>query len=307
MRITSKAKIIIPSVLLVILMLTLPILFNPIILSYPVKYTEHNGIVYFGDEAVEGINAGEWKITGEDIVKDSLNVFYRGKRVEGIDAATFHEVERPIYADKHRLYYTNSNVLYGRHKLQSLKGEYDIESFEALGYYSAAYKDKNGIYIQRNRLRVFPTSTPLKKINVEKLDISSFRSLETPGWHVDNNHVYFVSYGEIKHCAEIDRASFEVVSPVVSKDKNNVYYLTHYAQTKEKEITSKDGYAILAGADANTFVKCSNGSTLVNKGRTLYSDKYGSWVYELRTIRKGGRRKAPVTISFLVRSAEKCK
>lgn len=304
MRITRKAKAIILSILLAILILLfLPILFNPSILSHPKKYTERNEAVYYGDKEVKGIDINSWKMAGVDIAKDSFNVFYQGKMVEGIDAATFHEIEKPIYADSQQLYFVNSNVLYGKHKLQPLKGDYDLASFEALGYYSAAYRDKKGIYIQRNRLQIFPTSNPLKQINNTEIDIKSFRSLEVPYWHVDTNRVYFVSYGTIIPCYEIDRASFEIVSSVVAKDKNHVYYFAHYAQTKEKKITSKERYAILAGADAPTFEKCNN-SSLIDKGRTIYKDKHGSWVYELRSVRK--RRNVRITINFFVRSNIEC-
>ena len=277
--------------------------FLPFLLNPAKRYITNNRIVNNGKKPGEGFLTSNWKRAGEDIVKDSVNVYYRGKRVKGIDAPSFHEIERPVYADKNRLYFTNSNVLYGKHKLAPLKGNYDLNSFESLDYYSTAYKDKNGIYVKRNRFQILPTKKPLKKVNIPELDLASFKSLKTPNWHADTNHVYFARYGKIKLCKNIDHSSFKILSHIVSKDKNHVYYLTHFAQTKDKKITSNANYRILNGADAATFVKCKN-SHIIKKELMVYKDKYGSWVNELRTVRAGKRAKK--IVNYLARSEIKC-
>lgn len=231
---------------LLIGILILPFFINP--KEYYKDYTEKDGKLYYKDKEVIGFHPEEIKSLGISLVKDSSMVVYKGQILEWADAASFEKIEGGFYKDKNGIYYETSN-LYSKNKIIPLDGDYDKNTFEAVGTF---YKDKNHLYAVNYEVLDFSNS-PISKIQIKDLDIMSFKCYNH-SWYADNNCIYFYSQGnELKACPEIDRNSFEVLSFYVSKDKNNVYYLTRYLSSKDKAATRKSSYTILEGADAQTF------------------------------------------------------
>jgi len=229
-------------------------------------YEEKDGRIYYGNKELVGVKLEETQIMNYTVLKDSSHIYYKGEILEWADRATFEHLKGPFYADKNGIYYETSK-LYLPNKIVPLEGDYDRKTFHSLGYSSYYYKDKNNLY-RMNIEIISMDDNPLKKVEVPGLDMETFECSDNFYWYTDKNNVYFSTWDKLKLCSEIDRATFEVLSLEVVKDKNNVYYLTRDLRSSSKDATRHDDYAVLEGADAPSF--CMT-------GRDNYVDKNRSW------------------------------
>lgn len=268
---TRKTVFIVISVFVLLIALSIaPFFINP---SEDYIY-KHDRVLY-GDKVLEGVNPKEVKTLSYSVIKDSSHVYYNGKILEWADRATFTCPRTPFYYDKNGVYYETSNF-YSKNKILPLEGEYDAATFESVGGYTSHYfKDKNHLYTLTVNM-MDGDKSPLKKVEVEGLDVASFQTLEHSYWFVDKNRVYFGTWKDLLPCSKIDRQTFEVLSWTTAKDKNHVYYLTRDLSSENKKATEKEGYAILEGADALTFRKIDDRN---------YEDKNQVW-----TIRTKGEK-----------------
>ena len=220
------------------------------------QYKINDGKLFVDNREVSDINMQQYTRVSNEIVKDSSHVFYNGKIVKDIDAPTF----------------------------------------ESLGTYSLILRDKNGLYVMNNAL----LNLPLKRIDLSGIDTASFQQITSEkGWtnahfYGDNNSIFFAQYGKLRSCPEIDRSSFQIVDFYLFKDRNQVYYLTQFMDSDTKKRTASADYAVLKGADGETFHKISE----VNDGMNhrfggqiaLYEDKNEQWEIYVKLV---GRGKTP--------------
>ena len=205
------------------------------------QYKIKDGKLFVGNREVYEINMQQYTRISHEIAKDSSHVFFKGKIVKGIDAPTF----------------------------------------ESLGVYSQFLRDKNGLYAINNLF----SRKPLRLVDLNGIDATSFQQITSEeGWtnthfYGDNNRIFFARNGKLRPCPEIDRNSFQIVDFYVFKDKNQVYYLTQLLHSDTKRRTARANYAVLKGADGETFHKIS--IPQLNHGLggqlALYEDKNRQW------------------------------
>ncbi|NDV59476.1 DKNYY domain-containing protein [Bacteroides sp. 519] len=226
------------------------VLIAPFFINPKAFYDSKDGKVYFGSKELVGVDPQKTTILSYHVLKDSTHVYYKDRILEWADYATFQCLREPFYMDKNGIYFETSNF-YTPNKIKPLEGEYDAATFRSVdGYASTLFKDKNNLY----EIDVFG-QPPLRKITFPGLDVESFQGLENNYWFADKNHVYFAGEGDLKQCKEIDRASFEILSLQVVKDKNRVYFLTYHLKSEHGVAGEHKGYKVLEGADAPTFQK----------------------------------------------------
>ena len=288
------------------MIISLALFFSSLAYHASGQYTIKDGKLFAGNREVSEINMQQYKRLSNEIVKDSSHVFYKGKIVKGVDAQTFERLPNTefFYRDKNALYFERWGV-FTIHKLVKLDKAFDVKTMKPLGIYSLILRDKNGLYvINNNPTALFNFRKPLKSIDLKAIDTASFQQIAreegstNAHFYGDNNSIFFATYGKIRPCTKIDRNSFQIVDFYVFKDKNNVYYLTQHLESDTKGKTRNADYAILKGADGETFHKISdandNLSSRLNYGlggqTALYEDKNGQWeIYHIIYHRRGGR------------------
>ena len=285
-----KIKLIIATLLIVSLVL----FFGFLAYHASGQYKIMDGKLYAGNREVSSINMQQYKQLSSEIVKDSSLVFYKGKVVAGVDAPTFERLPNTefFYRDKNALYFERWGV-FTIHKLIKLDEEFDVKTMKSFGSYSLVLRDKNGLYVLNNNpVAWFNLKNPLKCINLKGIDTTSFYQITSEkGWnnahfYSDNNAIFFATYSHLRPCPEMDANSFQIVDYYLFKDKNKVFYLTQFLESDTKKKTANAGYAILEGADGETFHKISDANnqdflTRRNWGLggqlSLYEDKNGQW------------------------------
>ncbi|NDW08737.1 DKNYY domain-containing protein [Dysgonomonas sp. 520] len=258
----KKTSLIVALIGIVVLgALILPFFINP-----KAFYENKEGKIYFGSTELVGVKPEEARTISYHVLLDSTHVYYKDQILEWADRATFQCLREPFYMDKNGVYFETSH-LYKKNRIVPLEGDYDKATFQSVGKYTTTFfKDKNSLY--QLEIQIIGGGDPLKKIEVPGLDIASFENLEHNYWYADKNTIYFSPWDKIRPCPDIDRASFEILSWNVAKDKNHVFYLTQNLKSDNKEATKEDGYAILEGAHAPTFVKIDERN---------YADKNTTW------------------------------
>jgi len=136
-----KAKLIIAAVFTV----SLALFFSFLAYHASVQYTIRDGKLYAGNREVSEINMQQCEWLSNEIIKDSLHVFYKGKIVKGIDAPTFEKLPSTefFYRDKNALYFERWGI-FTIHKLVKLDKEFDVKTMKSLGIYSLILRDKSG-------------------------------------------------------------------------------------------------------------------------------------------------------------------
>ena len=265
------------------------------------RYTVRDGKAFYGDDEVLGINMAQYKSLSWDVVKDSSTVFFKGEPVDWVDAPSFVSLNNDIFADKNSLYCVN-NGLYAIHSLRRMKKSYDKETFKNIGdqYIGGLlYKDKNGLYICKNSPNsIFGSySNPLKKLKLNGIDTSTLvpvgdQQMTMLHWYRDAKRLYFGKYGSLELCDDIDAATFEPITYRLFRDNKNVYYMKNYMRTKEGKVTSSPEYAILEGADAETFrqIKKKKNNLAIEGVQEVYEDKNARWEIKRFPIRQGRKK-----------------
>lgn len=235
----------------------------PLLLEDNRGYEVRDDKVYYGDKLLEGVVPDSYRRLGADVIIDSTHVYYLGDVQTWADRTTFKILDDKLYTDKDGVYYVVDNW-FSQNEIKPIEGDYDKATFKVLGN-GSLYKDKNNLY--HIKLRMIDNANPLEVLKIENLDIATIEQLN-PYWAKDKGQVYFVTWENLRPCAEMDAGSFEVIDNKVAKDKNNVYYLTKDLGSDHVNATKKEDYAILDDADAPTFVRIKHNS---------YEDKNTTW------------------------------
>ena len=142
--------------------------------------------------------------------KDKNNVYYQNKKINGIVADGFEQIQSNFIKDKNRLYKIDEDEEKNEIKLIPINEKVNLENLEEIGgnYYK---DDKNLYYFGENEFKKIEGADP----NSFKYDNENYTFIAK-----DKNNVYF----EGEKVKGIDVNSAEGINGLWIKDKNNVFY-----------------------------------------------------------------------------------
>ena len=160
--------------------------------------------------------------------KDKNNVYYQNKKINGIVADGFEQIQSNFIKDKNRLYKIDEDEEKNEIKLIPINEKVNLENFEEIGgnYYK---DDKNLYYFGENEFKKIEGADP----NSFKYDNENHTFIAK-----DKNNVYF----EGEKVKGIDVNSAEGINGLWIKDKNNVFY-----EGKKLKGISSDNFSYFNG------------------------------------------------------------
>ena len=160
--------------------------------------------------------------------KDKNNVYYQNKKINGIVADGFEQIQSNFIKDKNRLYKIDEDEEKNEIKLIPINEKVNLENFEEIGgnYYK---DDKNLYYFGENEFKKIEGADP----NSFKYDNENYTFIAK-----DKNNVYF----EGEKVKGIDVNSAEGINGLWIKDKNNVFY-----EGKKLKGISSDNFSYFNG------------------------------------------------------------
>ena len=160
--------------------------------------------------------------------KDKNNVYYQNKKINGIVADGFEQIQSNFIKDKNRLYKIDEDEEKNEIKLIPINEKVNLENLEEIGgnYYK---DDKNLYYFGENEFKKIEGADP----NSFKYDNENHTFIAK-----DKNNVYF----EGEKVKGIDVNSAEGIDGLWIKDKNNVFY-----EGKKLKGISSDNFSYFNG------------------------------------------------------------
>ena len=160
--------------------------------------------------------------------KDKNNVYYQNKKINGIVADGFEQIQSNFIKDKNRLYKIDEDEEKNEIKLIPINEKVNLENFEEIGgnYYK---DDKNLYYFGENEFKKIEGADP----NSFKYDNENYTFIAK-----DKNNVYF----EGEKVKGIDVNSAEGINGLWIKDENNVFY-----EGKKLKGISSDNFSYFDG------------------------------------------------------------
>lgn len=140
--------------------------------------------------------------------KDKNNVYYQNKKIDGLVADGFEQIQSNFIKDRNGIYKFEEDENEKSLKITLINAKIDFENLKELDWKYFG-DDKNIYYFDENSFK-----------KVDKADINSFERIDSTGFFKDKNNVYY----EGEKVEGIDMNSIEVISGMWIKDKNNVFY-----------------------------------------------------------------------------------
>ena len=140
--------------------------------------------------------------------KDKNNVYYNGKKLDGIVPNDFEHIQSYFIKDKNGIYKFEEDENEQDLKITPINAKIDFKNFKELDWKYFG-DDKNIYYFDEDIFK-----------KVDKADINSFERIDSTGFFKDKNNVYY----EGEKVEGIDMNSIEVVNGMCIKDKNSVFY-----------------------------------------------------------------------------------
>ena len=140
--------------------------------------------------------------------KDKNNVYYNGKKLDGIVPNDFEQIQSYFIKDKNGIYKFEEGENEQDLKITPINAKIDFKNLKELDW--KYFGDDNNIY--------YFDEDSFKK--VDKADINSFERIDSTGFFKDKNNVYY----EGEKIEGIDMNSIEVINGMCIKDKNSVFY-----------------------------------------------------------------------------------
>ena len=158
--------------------------------------------------------------------KDKNNVYYQNKKINGIVADGFEQIQSNFIKDKNGIYKFEENENEKSLKITLINAKIDFENLKELDW--KYFGDDKNIY--------YFDESDFKKL--DRADINSFERIEYTGFFKDKNNVYY----DGEKVEGIDMNSIEVVNGMCIKDKNSVFY-----EGKKLRNISPDNFNIFDG------------------------------------------------------------
>ena len=140
--------------------------------------------------------------------KDKNNVYYNGKKLDGIVPNDFEQIQSYFIKDKNGIYKFEEGENEQDLKITPINAKIDFKNFKELDWKYFG-DDKNIYYFDEESFK-----------KVDKADINSFERIDFTGFFKDKNNVYY----EGEKVEGIDMNSIEVINGMCIKDKNSVFY-----------------------------------------------------------------------------------
>ena len=140
--------------------------------------------------------------------KDKNNVYYNGKKLDGIVPNDFEQIQSYFIKDKNGIYKFEEGENEQDLKITPINAKIDFKNLKELDWKYFG-DDKNIYYFDEESFK-----------KVDKADINSFERIDFTGFFKDKNNVYY----EGEKVEGIDMNSIEVVNGMCIKDKNSVFY-----------------------------------------------------------------------------------
>ena len=140
--------------------------------------------------------------------KDKNNVYYNGKKLDGIVPNDFEQIQSYFIKDKNGIYKFEEGENEQDLKITPINAKIDFKNFKELDWKYFG-DDKNIYYFDEDSFK-----------KVDKADINSFERIDFTGFFKDKNNVYY----EGEKVEGIDMNSIEVINGMCIKDKNSVFY-----------------------------------------------------------------------------------
>lgn len=158
--------------------------------------------------------------------KDKNNVYYQNKKINGIVADGFEQIQSNFIKDKNGIYKFEENENEKSLKITLINAKIDFENLKELDWKYFG-DDKNIYYFDEDSFK-----------KVDKADINSFERIDFTAFFKDKNNVYY----EGEKIEGIDMNSIEVINGMCIKDKNSVFY-----EGKKLRNISPDNFNIFDG------------------------------------------------------------
>ena len=140
--------------------------------------------------------------------KDKNNVYYNGKKLDGIVPNDFEQIQSYFIKDRNGIYKFEEDEDEKNLKITPINAKIDFKNFKELDWKYFG-DDKNIYYFDEDSFK-----------KVDKADINSFERIDSTGFFKDKNNVYY----EGEKVEGIDMNSIEVINEMCIKDKNSVFY-----------------------------------------------------------------------------------
>ena len=200
-------------------------------------YKDKNNIYYYLDNnlyTIKNADLATFEVLNSPysssiyFAKDKNNVYYQNKKINGIVADGFEQIQSNFIKDKNRLYKIDEDEEKNEIKLIPINEKVNLENFEEIGgnYYK---DDKNLYYFGENEFKKIEGADP----NSFKYDNENHTFIAK-----DKNNVYF----DGEKVKGIDVNSAEGINGLWIKDKNNVFY-----EGKKLKGISSDNFSYFDG------------------------------------------------------------
>ena len=140
--------------------------------------------------------------------KDKNNVYYQNKKIDGLVADGFKQIQSNFIKDRNGIYKFEEDENEKSLKITPINAKIDFKNLKELDWKYFG-DDKNIYYFDENDFK-----------KLDNADVNSFKRIEYTSFFKDKNNVYY----DGEKVEGIDMNSIEVISGMWIKDKNNVFY-----------------------------------------------------------------------------------
>ena len=140
--------------------------------------------------------------------KDKNNVYYQNKKIDGLVADGFEQIQSNFIKDRNGIYKFEEDENEKSLKITPINAKIDFENLKELDWKYFG-DDKNIYYFDENDFK-----------KLDNADVNSFERIEYTGFFKDKNNVYY----DGEKVEGIDMNSIEVINGMCIKDKNSVFY-----------------------------------------------------------------------------------
>ena len=158
--------------------------------------------------------------------KDKNNVYYQNKKIDGLVADGFEQIQSNFIKDRNGIYKFEEDENEKSLKITPINAKIDFENLKELDWKYFG-DDKNIYYFDENDFK-----------KLDNADVNSFERIEYTGFFKDKNNVYY----DGEKVEGIDMNSIEVINGMCIKDKNSVFY-----QGKKLEKISSNNFNYFDG------------------------------------------------------------
>jgi len=183
---------------------------------------------------IDDNNTGELQTLDYNFSKNNNNVFWNGKLLGNVDAASFKAISYKYSKDKNNVYSFTTN-----NNFEVLENA-DPNTFVAYEAINHSTNQMTFTDYALDKNHVYKKTTILEGVEPSTFELVDTRNANQRNFFIDKDHIYYSFPGttNFQILDNIDKESFELINAYFAKDKNNVYL---------------NGTILVEGADPDTF------------------------------------------------------